>query len=131
MAITEEKLALPEADISNSVSGKFLSGNGHNGAGNGRGHLKPSIGQALLPAGPGQGEPGGGSLTLEEYGLRGWFRALSIATVLGRLGLYLFLDGYDARAEFNKRFALRRREQAREKGRVALFQEWSRGVDLI
>lgn len=65
----------------------------------------------------------------KSYGLRGWLRAASIVRVLGLLSFYLFLDSYDIRAGFNERMALRRREEARARGRVALFQEWSRNVD--
>jgi predicted unusual protein kinase regulating ubiquinone biosynthesis (AarF/ABC1/UbiB family) len=67
--------------------------------------------------------------TYNARGWRGWLRALGIARVLGLLSFYLYLDGYDIRADFNRRMALRRREEARARGRVALFQEWSRDVD--
>ena len=42
--------------------------------------------------------------------LRGWWRTLQIARVLGTLGFYLFLDNYDARRSFNRRMAARKRE---------------------
>jgi predicted unusual protein kinase regulating ubiquinone biosynthesis (AarF/ABC1/UbiB family) len=61
--------------------------------------------------------------------VRGWMRALNVGRVLGLLSLYLYLDSYDIRASFNRRMAERRREEARARGRVALFQEWSRDVD--
>jgi predicted unusual protein kinase regulating ubiquinone biosynthesis (AarF/ABC1/UbiB family) len=48
---------------------------------------------------------------------------------LGLLTLYLYLDGYDARANFYRRMNLRRREEARARASIALFQEWSREVD--
>jgi predicted unusual protein kinase regulating ubiquinone biosynthesis (AarF/ABC1/UbiB family) len=67
--------------------------------------------------------------TLKGHGLKGLARALGVARVLGTLSLYLFLDGYDVRASFNQRMAGRRREEARLRGRIALFQEWSRNVD--
>ncbi|MBD0370484.1 MAG: AarF/ABC1/UbiB kinase family protein [Pyrinomonadaceae bacterium] len=67
--------------------------------------------------------------TIEGHGLRGWLRALQIVRVLGMLSFYLYLDGYDVRAGFYRRLSERRREEARLRGRVALFQEWSRDVD--
>lgn len=62
-------------------------------------------------------------------GLRGWLRTANVARVLGLLTLYLFLDGYDIRVGFNQRVADKRRDEARTRGRLALFQEWSRSVD--
>ena len=64
-----------------------------------------------------------------RYGLCGWLRAANVMRVLGLLAFYLFLDGYDFRAGFNRRMAARKRSEARARGRVALFQEWSRDVD--
>lgn len=66
---------------------------------------------------------------VEKAGLRDWLRALSIGRVLGMLSLYLFLNDYDIRASFNRRIRERLRAEARERGRIALFQEWSRDVD--
>ncbi|MBC7912274.1 MAG: AarF/ABC1/UbiB kinase family protein [Pyrinomonadaceae bacterium] len=65
----------------------------------------------------------------KRFGLRGWLRAANIARVLGLLSFYLYLDSYDIRHEFNRRMSARRREEVRGRGRVALFQEWSRDVD--
>jgi predicted unusual protein kinase regulating ubiquinone biosynthesis (AarF/ABC1/UbiB family) len=45
------------------------------------------------------------------------------------LSLYLFLNDYDIRRSFNRRISERLREEAKARGRVALFQEWSRDVD--
>src|SRR5258705_12615861 len=42
---------------------------------------------------------------LRGRGLRGWLRAAKVAKVLGLLSLYLFLDTYDIRANFNRRLA--------------------------
>jgi predicted unusual protein kinase regulating ubiquinone biosynthesis (AarF/ABC1/UbiB family) len=67
--------------------------------------------------------------TIKARGLRGWLRALQIGRVLGMLSLYLFLDSYDIRAGFNRRNAARLSEDARARGRIAAFQEWSRDVD--
>jgi predicted unusual protein kinase regulating ubiquinone biosynthesis (AarF/ABC1/UbiB family) len=66
---------------------------------------------------------------INAHGLRGWLRAIAVARVLGLLSLYLFLDSYDIRATFNERFSKRKREEARERGRRAQFQEWTRNVD--
>jgi predicted unusual protein kinase regulating ubiquinone biosynthesis (AarF/ABC1/UbiB family) len=63
--------------------------------------------------------------TLKGRGLRGLWRAINVTKVLGLLSLYLFLDGYDVRAGFNRRLAANSREAARVQGRFALFREWS------
>ncbi|HEX8176316.1 MAG TPA: AarF/ABC1/UbiB kinase family protein [Pyrinomonadaceae bacterium] len=67
--------------------------------------------------------------TVPGHGLRGWLRMFQIARVLGMLSLYLYLDGYDVRANFYRRMYERRREEARARGRIARFQHWSREVD--
>ncbi|HEV2708022.1 MAG TPA: AarF/ABC1/UbiB kinase family protein [Pyrinomonadaceae bacterium] len=69
------------------------------------------------------------SAETRAQGWRGWLRTLQIIRVLGTLALYLFLDNYEARYKFMRRMAARLREQARVRGRIALFQEWSRDVD--
>jgi predicted unusual protein kinase regulating ubiquinone biosynthesis (AarF/ABC1/UbiB family) len=61
---------------------------------------------------------------LAGRGFRGWLRAARVARVLGLFSLYLFLDTYDVRADFNKRAAARTREIAREHGRRARFNAW-------
>lgn len=61
---------------------------------------------------------------LAGRGIRGWLRAARVARVLGLFSLYLFLDTYDVRADFNKRAVARFREQARERGRSARFKAW-------
>ena len=66
---------------------------------------------------------------IKGHGLRGILRALGVARVLGTLSLYLFLNDYDIRAGFNRRISARLRAEARARGRIALFQEWSRAVD--
>ena len=63
---------------------------------------------------------------LKGRGLRGWLRAANVARVLGLLSLYLYLDSYDIRANFNRRLAVRKREVARTSGRRARFHEWGR-----
>src|SRR4030095_16365834 len=62
---------------------------------------------------------------LAGRGFRGWLRAVGVARVLGLFSLYLFLDTYDVRADFNRRAVARVRELAREKGRRAEFKAWS------
>src|SRR5689334_12440334 len=63
--------------------------------------------------------------TLAGRDVRGWLRAAQVARVLGLFSLYLFLDTYDIRADFNKRTVARIRELAREKGRKARFRAWA------
>ena len=61
---------------------------------------------------------------LAGRGLRGWLRAARVARVLGLFSLYLFLDTYDVRADFNRRAVTRLRDLARESGRRAQFKAW-------
>src|SRR5215211_7142654 len=61
---------------------------------------------------------------LAGRGFRGWLRAARVARVLGLFSLYLFLDTYDVRADFNHRTIARLRELARQKGRAAQFKAW-------
>ena len=56
---------------------------------------------------------------LKGRGLRGWFRLARVARVLGLFTLYLFLDTYDVRADFNRRMAERRLEAAKAKNLFA------------
>ncbi|HJX91840.1 MAG TPA: AarF/ABC1/UbiB kinase family protein [Pyrinomonadaceae bacterium] len=63
---------------------------------------------------------------LAGRGLHGWLRAAKVASVLGLLSLYLFLDTYDIRAEFNRRTINRLREKAREGGRLERLRQWTR-----
>src|SRR6185369_13363590 len=57
--------------------------------------------------------------------LHGWLRAARVARVLGLFSLYLFLDTYDIRADFNNRAAARQRDVARGLGRRARFKAWA------
>jgi len=66
---------------------------------------------------------------ISAHGWRGWRRAAQVARVLGTLSLYLFLDSYDIRATFSRRFSNRRRQEAKKRGPIARFQEWTRYVD--
>src|ERR1051325_669917 len=52
---------------------------------------------------------------LHGRGLRGWLRLARVARVLGLFTLYLFLDTYDVRADFNRRMIERRREEVKLK----------------
>src|SRR5687768_8049506 len=61
---------------------------------------------------------------LAGRGFRGWLRAARVARVLGLFSLYLFLDTYDVRADFNRRAVTRMRDLARERGRLAQFKAW-------
>src|SRR5215204_2645476 len=63
---------------------------------------------------------------LSGRGLRGWLRAARVAGVLGLFSLYLFLDTYDVRADFNRRAVARLRDLARERGRSAQLKAWIR-----
>src|SRR5439155_9917495 len=67
---------------------------------------------------------------LKGRGVRGWLRAANIGRVLGLLSLYLFLDTYDARADFNRRQAERKRDDARLRNWRALFAQWCRNLCL-
>src|SRR5262245_2754443 len=62
---------------------------------------------------------------LRGRGFHGWLRAASVARVLGLLSLYLFLDTYDVRADFNRRAVARFRELARGRGRRERFKAWA------
>src|SRR4030095_9188577 len=50
---------------------------------------------------------------LKGRGLRGWCRLARVARVLGLFTLYLFLDTYDIRADFNRRMVERLHEQTK------------------
>ncbi len=62
---------------------------------------------------------------LAGRGVRGWLRAARVARVLGLFSLYLFLDTYDVRADFNRRAVTRLRDLARERGRMAQLNAWT------
>jgi predicted unusual protein kinase regulating ubiquinone biosynthesis (AarF/ABC1/UbiB family) len=63
---------------------------------------------------------------LSGRGLNVWMRAARVARVLGLFSLYLFLDTYDVRADFNRRAVARLREMALEQGRREQFRAWTR-----
>src|SRR5678815_1264819 len=62
---------------------------------------------------------------LAGRGVRGWLRAARVARVLGLFSLYLFLDTYDVRADFNQRAVARQRDVARGLGRKARLKAWA------
>jgi predicted unusual protein kinase regulating ubiquinone biosynthesis (AarF/ABC1/UbiB family) len=66
---------------------------------------------------------------LKGRGLRGWFRLACVARVLGLFTLYLFLDTYDVRADFNRRMAERRVEAARTKDLFA--RPWAQARNFL
>ncbi|MEO6391632.1 MAG: AarF/ABC1/UbiB kinase family protein [Pyrinomonadaceae bacterium] len=52
-----------------------------------------------------------------------FFRLLRVSRVLSTLVLYLFLDNYEVRHKFNRKFAARKMEEARSEGRWAHARE--------
>ena len=59
---------------------------------------------------------------LKGRGLRGWFRLARVARVLGLFTLYLFLDTYDIRADFNRRMVERLHEEAKANSLFTRFK---------
>jgi predicted unusual protein kinase regulating ubiquinone biosynthesis (AarF/ABC1/UbiB family) len=53
---------------------------------------------------------------LEGRGFVGWLRAARVARVLGLFSLYLYLDGYDIRANFKHKLSTRRQSEASDRG---------------
>jgi predicted unusual protein kinase regulating ubiquinone biosynthesis (AarF/ABC1/UbiB family) len=106
-SVNSMSIALPPANLSAS------SGNG-NGKLNAR--LAPALTDDLVDE------------ILRGRGLGGWLRAANVARVLGLLTLYLYLDSYDIRANFYRRLAVRKREEARTSGRKARFKQWCRNA---
>jgi predicted unusual protein kinase regulating ubiquinone biosynthesis (AarF/ABC1/UbiB family) len=66
---------------------------------------------------------------LKGRGVRGWWRLAQVTRVLGLFTLYLFLDTYDIRAEFNRRMAERLRDEARTKSLTVRL--WARSSELL
>jgi predicted unusual protein kinase regulating ubiquinone biosynthesis (AarF/ABC1/UbiB family) len=136
-------MAIQEQDsLTSSVGGNGLDNRAASAADDGRKQPGPRALQIARERGAGYREeepliiiPGTHAHILKDneaisaHGWRGWRRFLQVARVLGLLSLYLFLDSYDIRATFNARFAARKRDEARARGRVAQFQEWTRNVD--
>src|SRR5262245_9791184 len=95
----------------------------------------PTNGNGLLPAVQEPPKPAAAVRPLTEElvneilagrDFRGWLRAARVARVLGLFSLYLFLDTYDVRADFNRRAVARMRELARERGRIARLKGWTK-----
>ncbi len=112
-------LALTRRPAVAAAAGAVRAGGGAGGGDNGNGRLvEPAAGA-------------GGPARAEEFesralGLRGWLRAARIARVMGTLGLYLFLENYEARAKFNARTSARQLEEARSLGGRAYRRARSR-----
>ena len=60
--------------------------------------------------------------------LRGWLRALQIVRVLGLFSLYLFLDGYEVRADYNRKVFKRVKGEAQTRGRLEIWRVRVRGA---
>jgi len=63
---------------------------------------------------------------LKGRGLHGWFRLARVARVLGLFTLYLFLDTYDIRADFNRRMVERLHEEAKANSLFTRFKGCAR-----
>jgi predicted unusual protein kinase regulating ubiquinone biosynthesis (AarF/ABC1/UbiB family) len=68
------------------------------------------------------------SLESGAGGWRAWWRTAQIARVLGTMSLYLLLNDYDIRADFNRRAARSKLEEARTRGRTEHFKAWARDL---
>ncbi|MGH9931678.1 MAG: ABC1 kinase family protein [Pyrinomonadaceae bacterium] len=64
--------------------------------------------------------------TLKGRGLRGWLRLARVARVLGLFTLYLFLDTYDIRADFNRRIGERLHEDAKQDNLIVRIKAHAR-----
>jgi hypothetical protein len=96
--------------------------------GNHSGGSSPSIKNAPAP------EPLSDEMVaeiLKGRGLRGWWRLAQVARILGLFSLYLFLDTYDIRADFNRRMAGRLREEAKASALSARLRARSRHFLLV
>jgi predicted unusual protein kinase regulating ubiquinone biosynthesis (AarF/ABC1/UbiB family) len=102
-------------------SASKASGNGHARA------LPPAQTRSLPSA---QAEEKSAAFETEASGLAAWWRTAQIARVLGTMSLYLFLNDYDFRADFNRRNAERKLTEARAQGRRAYFKAWARDLFL-
>jgi predicted unusual protein kinase regulating ubiquinone biosynthesis (AarF/ABC1/UbiB family) len=71
-----------------------------------------------------------GAEEFEARGWRAWWRLAQIARVLGTMSLYLFLNDYDIRADFNRRVAARKLEEAQAGARFDYFKAWARDLFL-
>src|ERR1041385_3013401 len=111
------------------------NGAAQNGAGKSvAGQSVAAVGARALP--PARPEPTpprqaeeGGAEGFEAHGFAAWWRLAQIARVLGTMSLYLFLNDYDIRADFNRRAAARRLEEAQAGTRFDYFK--ARARDLV
>ena len=62
---------------------------------------------------------------------RGWLRAARVARVLGLFSLYLFLDTYDVRADFNRRAVARLRDRRAKKAGELVSKRGSRNNSML
>jgi predicted unusual protein kinase regulating ubiquinone biosynthesis (AarF/ABC1/UbiB family) len=67
---------------------------------------------------------------VEARGLAALWRTCQIVRVLGTMSLYLFLNDYDIRADFNRRVSERKLEESRARGRSDYFKAWARDLVL-
>ncbi|HEX3558293.1 MAG TPA: AarF/ABC1/UbiB kinase family protein [Pyrinomonadaceae bacterium] len=105
-------------------SGAGKNGVNENGA-HGNGHALPPSAQSASSLPQTEIETAE-VVEFEARGWRAWWRLAQIARVLGTISLYLFLNDYDIRADFNRRVAERRLEEARALGRSVYFRAWAR-----
>jgi predicted unusual protein kinase regulating ubiquinone biosynthesis (AarF/ABC1/UbiB family) len=95
-----------------------VAGNGSGAAvGKPLGHHSPGVSSSSTKSSPAP-EPLTDEMVariLKGRGLRGWLRLAQVARVLGMFTLYLFLDTYDVRADFQRRMSARLREEAKAK----------------
>jgi predicted unusual protein kinase regulating ubiquinone biosynthesis (AarF/ABC1/UbiB family) len=82
----------------------------------------------VRPAGPAAVEPVPAEVEATHSRISDLFRLLRVSRVLSTLVLYLFLDNYEVRHKFSRRFAERKLATARSQGRWAHLLE--RGADL-
>lgn len=68
---------------------------------------------------------------LAGRGMWGWLRALRVAKVLGLFTLYLFLDTYDVRADFNQRMEARKRDGNAPQQWPSSLKAWARSLALV
>ncbi|HST52755.1 MAG TPA: AarF/ABC1/UbiB kinase family protein [Pyrinomonadaceae bacterium] len=101
------------------------SGVAKNAAGNVYAHAAP---RALPPSQNETSETE--AAETEARGFAAWWRLAQIVRVLGTMSLYLFLNDYDIRADFNRRVAERKLAGARARGRSDYRKAWARDLLL-
>lgn len=63
-------------------------------------------------------------------GIRGWFRIAHVSAVIGKLGLYLYLDQLDMHKQHHLRLGKERMRKAERLTRMAVYGEYLYGVRL-